>query len=141
MKDLNISDLAYIAGLIDGEGCIYVTNRKSRGRYTMSAGLNISSTTKNLIEWLHEVTGIGSITCQKRNQDRWKPMYKWNVAIVPSANLLSKLETFLKIKQKQANLLIELKDIKSKSSTNFKNEYSRQLEIFTEMKNLNKRGV
>jgi len=48
--ELTETELAYIAGIIDGEGCIYFPKPK---RTSLRISLQISNTDKNLMDWLH----------------------------------------------------------------------------------------
>ena len=64
--DLNVSDqldIAYIAGLFDGEGCItykqYMRKRKGQKKAypTWSIRMEIAMTDRSVLIWLHEVLG------------------------------------------------------------------------------------
>ena len=68
--DLNVSDqldIAYIAGLFDGEGCItykqYMRKRKGQKKAypTWSIRMEIAMTDRSVLIWLHEVLGVGTL--------------------------------------------------------------------------------
>ena len=57
---LSAADVAYIAGLIDGEGTITLT-RKHRNEFRQLA-ISISSTERQLLDFVKSATGVGTIT-------------------------------------------------------------------------------
>jgi len=85
-SQLNQTDIAYIAGLFDGEGCVtYSRRRQKKGtnkKHYMFWDIRceISMTDKYVIEWLHKTLGIGSFNKRKahkswlgkKNQWRWR---------------------------------------------------------------------
>ena len=70
------SDIAYIAGLFDGEGSITITRRpekkkKSKGEgyrisNSMRISMEIAMTDQSVLIWVHEVLGVGSLTDKPR---------------------------------------------------------------------------
>ena len=77
------TDIAYIAGLFDGEGSINFTRRpekkkkhKGKGYYISNSqriSMEISMTDRSVLIWLHEVLGVGTLTDKPR-----KGLRKWN---------------------------------------------------------------
>ena len=70
------NNLAYIAGLFDGEGSINITRRPERKKKHKGKGYRISNsmrismeiamTDKSVLIWLHEVLGVGTVTDKPR---------------------------------------------------------------------------
>ena len=64
---MNDTDIAYIAGLFDGEGCVsykqYMQKRKGRKKaYPFwQIRLEIAMTEKSILVWLCEVLGVGTV--------------------------------------------------------------------------------
>lgn len=81
-------DIAYIAGLFDGEGCVtYVKANKSRGPGTKAyptwnIRLEIAMTEKDIIKWVHKKLGVGSFHKKPppKNQIGRKMQYRWRCA-------------------------------------------------------------
>ena len=86
------TDVAYIAGLFDGEGSIYYARRpekkkKHKGpgfRYTnsMRISMEISMTDKSVIHWVHKILGVGTVIERPRKGLRkdgtpYLRQYKW----------------------------------------------------------------
>ena len=74
------SDIAYIAGLFDGEGSIYFARRiekkkkhKGKGyRTSMSQriSMEITMTDESVVRWVHEVLGVGTVVRKPRKGRR-----------------------------------------------------------------------
>ena len=86
------SDIAYIAGLFDGEGSIYFAIRiekkkkhKGKGyRTSMSQriSMEITMTDESVVRWVHEVLGVGTVVRKPRKGRRkdgtkYLMQYKW----------------------------------------------------------------
>ena len=76
-------DLAYIAGLIDGEGSIqykqYMRKRKHNPKAypTWSIRIEIAMTDQSVLIWLNEILGVGTVNPRKvkpgkKKQWRWR---------------------------------------------------------------------
>ena len=65
------SNIAYIAGLFDGEGCIqykqYMRKRKHNKKAypTWSIKMEVAMTDKSVLIWMCEVLGVGTVTEKK----------------------------------------------------------------------------
>lgn len=94
---LKESDLPYLAGIIDGEGCIRVNN---------SVRLMIANTDIHLIEWLSLNFG-GYYWTNKRSQPRYKILYQWELSAKKACKLLEMVYPFLIIKKAQAKLVLD----------------------------------
>ena len=81
---ISTNDIAYIAGLFDGEGCVqykkyWDTKRKDRPkRYKVwRISLEMSMTDEPVIRWVHEVLGVGTVNINIKNKSpSSKPHYK-----------------------------------------------------------------
>ena len=59
---MTVAELAWVAGLIEGEGCFFVTERKTEkyGPYRY-ARVTVCMTDRDILELLQAVTGVGII--------------------------------------------------------------------------------
>jgi len=86
------TDLAYIAGLFDGEGSIHMKRgiekkkKHKGGGYRMSNSLRLSMeitmTDRSVLAWLHEIIGVGTLTDKPRKGRRvdgtkYLMQYRW----------------------------------------------------------------
>ena len=80
------TDIAYIAGLFDGEGSIDFTKRKEKkrsGTYDCRRiSMEISMTDESVLRWVTEVLGVGTLTKKPRkglrkNGTKYLMQYRW----------------------------------------------------------------
>jgi hypothetical protein len=105
------TERAYMAGIIDGEGCIYVNKRKPTGRrVTPGYGVKvcISITDRGLVDWMAAHAGLQSIHHVANPGPNRKPKWycAWNNSMAEL--LLNQVREFLVIKTRQADLGLEL---------------------------------
>ena len=103
-------DKAYLAGFIDGEGCIVVSsfsnkNAKSRSYRSM---LIISQGIESPMKRLRDLWGVGHIICQKNTGFGNSPKYVWNIYSKDAYYVLSQVLPYLVIKKVQAEKILEL---------------------------------
>lgn len=114
MKEYTISQLAYLAGIIDGEGSIYIGNFSSNpktGTKYYQTNIEVTNTDKALITWLVEHIGgrMSKYTFKQTPKNSRKPVYRW----IASGNLLTHLchllLPYLVIKKKQCEIMIKMR--------------------------------
>ena len=89
---LSESDIAYIAGLFDGEGSIHIkrgienkkkhTGKGRRISNSMRISMEITMTDESVLRWLHEVLGVGPLNRKPRKGRRkdgtkYLMQYRW----------------------------------------------------------------
>lgn len=95
------SDLAYIAGYLDGEGCFSV------GRH-WKISIICENTHRPTIEWLHSIfNGSFSARIFKR-KPQWRPTYRWQVVGNDALSVCQIIAPYLREKTEQALLLIAI---------------------------------
>lgn len=72
-------DLAWAAGLFEGEGSIVVRRQCVKGRDYEQWTLNLSSTDLDVIERVHRIIGLGHITGPYRPKGSTKPVWAWRI--------------------------------------------------------------
>ena len=70
------TDVSYIAGLFDGEGCVQVKRYKEKKKKHKGPGyrtancirisMEVAMTDESVIHWLHDVLGVGSFRVKPR---------------------------------------------------------------------------
>ena len=108
--------LAYLAGIIDADGSITITvSTPSRTGSTLRYGENIALGQVNpeAIELLKESFG-GGLSIQKPRGISRRPLYRWQVNTRKAANVLKQLLPYLRIKRRQAEICLELHEIKNR---------------------------
>jgi len=131
---LQPTDAAYLAGIIDGEGSIMVLSKRD----TCIIKISVANTFVGLIEWLTEVTGIGSVVMTARASEKHKTGYHWQCYSEAAESLLKQILPYLRIKRAQAELALSvqerLRDARQKA------ERAWQQEAIATMQALNRRG-
>jgi len=141
VRQLDIKDAAYIAGILDGEGCITTRWLKSRGIPYVQSFITIGTSSQRLAEYLSSVTGVGSKGQYKRKgKDGWRPLHVWTLSSWQGADLLKQVLPYLQIKREQAELFIELTALKRQSKPGKRFAEDRQREIVEQFRKLNQRG-
>jgi len=110
MRPLSIEDKAYIAGLVDGEGTLTINYKlhKERGDGCYQPIVGIDNTNKAVINWIHDVTGLGYVNTQrnKGSSGSSKPMFRWRVHKIDDvAMFLDQITPFLTIKRRLGELI------------------------------------
>lgn len=95
------TDYAYIAGLLDGEGTINVSN-------TLLLFIRIRNTNKAVLEWVREIMGSGNIYFDRRKD---KPCYSLELACKKAIEFLEPLRPYIRIKQEQVELALRLQNL------------------------------
>jgi len=98
---LQPAELAYIAGVIDGEGTIGIYRLRSPSRYQMK--LCISNTSWPLLEWIRERVG-GALVCVAKATSKHREGWQLVVSQYQAAPLLLGCREYLQVKQAQADL-------------------------------------
>lgn len=109
LKMLSSADAAYLAGIIDGEGCIGVSRTSyNRG---LQLELAIGNTDVRLMDWLLDKVGIGWKYVYQPKMPRAKLSYRWAVSGGAAAMLLVQVLPYLVIKRDQALLAMEFQSL------------------------------
>ena len=112
-------DLIYLAGIIDGEGCITICREKKLRKHCLTIRywcvVNVVNTNKVLMDWLHN-TFAGKV--RSRRPDciplNWKTPYQWERVAQQAKELCVEVLPYLKLKKAQAQILITFADAMKK---------------------------
>ena len=135
-KELDLQHASYLAGLVDGEGSIFLYGRNE----VACLRLTIANTKIKVLEWVKEITGVGSIVVTRQQQVSYKhsTAYHWQVNSEGAESVIKQIRPYLIIKQVQADLALEtqarLRDPALKADRTWQSEYRER------MKALNRRG-
>lgn len=141
-KVMTEGEAAYVAGLVDGEGTICFSSRKSSGRraYWLTCHLTIANTDWNLLEKVVEITGNGYIRDSGTPKSGQKQGYSWRVGAVQARFLLPQLLPFLVLKHRQAECLLRYGTLLRRGRT--EEAFLPEIEaLYEEVRHLNQRGV
>ena len=107
MNSLTEAELGYLAGLIDGEGCINIACH--RGRYYVLQVVT-AQTNEHLLDYWQKKTGLGTVHHMARSRkgspndsDKWH----WHCANNTAVVLLKMLQPYLVLKSEEARVALE----------------------------------
>ncbi len=99
-------EMAYIAGLIDGDGSICFVKNKSRGSIVYHPVIQLHNSIKEMPSYLHNIFG-GTLAVDKPKKEHYKPVHKWMMqGYVGCLNVLEKVSQYLITKKKPALKLL-----------------------------------
>jgi hypothetical protein len=103
------AEIAYLAGIIDGEGCIMLQRSMARssGAYVYPV-VKIANTDTALIAWLREKIGLGSYEYRSRLHLGCKNVHNIVIASNKAIGMLELVRPFLNVKAKQADVVLAL---------------------------------
>lgn len=143
---------AYMAGFVDGEGTISIKSQSKQKPYY--GYLSVCNTNYNAIKLFEQEFG-GKV--RKRNWSKnqknvsknWKPCYEWQLTCEKAKSAITILMPYLKLKYRQAMLVVRLLKLKKKYNKTFMRwhpEYRvKRDRVYSNLKEkckiLNKRGL
>lgn len=153
--------LAYLAGIIDADGTIGVKRSTYAARVTRdcrqptySERIVVRQVQPEAIELLKETFG-GYVGISKPSSKKGRPLFHWSVTDKKAASALAALLPFLRIKKRQAENCLKLREVKEQSkrervakgrghvgsAARTKGSSSKMEALFVRAKELNKTGV
>lgn len=141
-------ELAYLAGIIDGEGCFFLGRfkQKKQTKDTVMAWhslIRITNCEESLILWLEKHVGG-----QKDSRYRWtskkkfcRPVYSWNANGKMLDFLLPLIKPYLVVKSKHCEVMAEFR----KTNLAYTNKplteeiLQKRFDLIKQMRNLNSR--
>lgn len=102
-------DAAWLAGLIDGEGSISISP-SSHNKVSLVPTVAVSMTTPRVLKEIVHLTGFGRVSTAIQNGWGYKPLYRWYVVSRQAATLLREINPYMRLKKKQALLVIKVMD-------------------------------
>jgi hypothetical protein len=105
---LTEAQAAYIAGMIDADGHVGIY-RHSNGQPRIV--ISVSNTYMPMLEWLRDVTGIGSIGLNQAERPGYKASYKWNSGGPAGIAVLQQVIPYMHVKSERAKLAVEYQEV------------------------------
>lgn len=102
---------AYVAGLIDGEGCIAIYESKGRTFYH-SVTVGMTAKALPILEQLKEKYG-GKVTKTRDATERWDEAWAWAAFGDEASAVLTEIQPHLVLKEEQARIALKVAEIKA----------------------------
>jgi hypothetical protein len=102
-------ELAYIAGVMDGEGCVTILRQKFPRKFQYRLFLVVSNTNEEVIRYLHNILGCGAVHPLRRTQKRDTHMdvWQWQASFSDAYSVLTALYPYLIVKRRDALIAME----------------------------------
>jgi hypothetical protein len=101
---------AYAAGLIDGEGCITISQCGGGRWFAVRIDVGMSAKALPLLERMQKRYG-GSIRKTRARSRKWEAAFAWGIFGFKAASFLALMLPSLVLKEKQARLALRLQEI------------------------------
>jgi len=98
LTGLKPTDAAWVAGLIDGEGCFTVDN---------GPRIAVDSTCRSVIEEIHRILG-GACGMLNRKTCKGRSVFRWRVSGSLAVSICNSIQEYLRDKGEQAELLTKI---------------------------------
>ncbi len=111
-------DLAYIAGIIDGEGHVGISRDKGKYGPRYRAVTRVCMVDDAAIRFISERFG-GSFYQRKRYRDnpRWSDIYRYCIADKAAETLLRAIEAFVLVKRELVRTVLEYRDLQNQGAS------------------------
>lgn len=130
---------AYIAGFLDADGCIGVYHN---GNEKWTTNLSFSNVKREILDFIKSELGEGSLY-NAPPRENCRLVYTLRMGGAAAARAVNGLLPFIRLKKRQAELLLEFQELKENHSIGHRLsliEKEKRQEIVDEIKILNKRG-
>lgn len=140
----NPIERAYLAGFIDGEGCISITgSRQAYGKtMKMAPTISVANTNFDVLEWAKSKTQLGIIRPRPKPNSPKKDSFELDFRVDEIIPLLDLVDEFLIVKKRQAELMRQFFRVKGGQSNTAPTleVYTERLRVMYEIQSLNKKG-
>lgn len=152
-SQLTEAEIAYLAGLFDGEGYVSIreqTRRSSALRaerngfggchYGLCVGISMCD--EKVIKWIYDTFGGSKVIAgHTKGHERWNLAWHWRAYGENALAILRHLYPYLRVKKEKAALAFKFQQLKRQTFRR-KDAHRLQLEheLYLEMRAMNKRG-
>jgi hypothetical protein len=149
MIKMSKTELAYFAGIIDGEGTISVSKNHNSGYNGYSVVFRVYNTNKEVLNWIKNKTNMDGVKLSpvSKGSSTWnrpniKPLWKWQTHANGMREILPLVIPYMIIKKRIAELTLEFLSLsKQPSSMINKKDQIKRNNIYLKLRKLNKRGL
>ena len=116
---ISITDIAYLTGLFDGEGCVIYKqymdgkrrNRPKRYKVWRIA-LEMSMTDEGVMRWVHELVKVGTLRLNVKNKSpsskpHWKDQWRWRCSHRDAYQMAKLMWPFAQVKLHKLEQIID----------------------------------
>jgi hypothetical protein len=135
------TDYAWLAGIIDGEGSLFVSRvivPANRRGFSYRTQLSVTNTNQELILKIREIIGSGSVSHIPEPRSDWKDRYVYSAFSGTIRTIVPKILPYLIAKKKHAMKVLELLTLYSQGKKDA--DFDHVERLYAEIKTLNAKG-
>lgn len=121
------TDLAWAAGIVDGEGCILIYEAHTKTGDTWVLRLIVTNTDMRMLDRLRVIFNCGNIAIQRRRDSRHKTAWRWEVSAKKAEQVLSLIKPYLVNKRDQAEVGLLSRSLMMRHGYNAENPNAEQI--------------
>lgn len=106
---ITVAQIAYLAGIIDGEGCIHILKQRKGKFVYYTLFMQVANTDPKLMLWIQEIFG-GNVRPRKLCRSNKRNVWQWVLAARQAEEVLRLVIPFLVVKKDQAELSLQFRD-------------------------------
>lgn len=129
------TDRAYLAGILDGDGCVSFAHRLKK---YITPIVMITNTNFLIIDWLQSKYPKGSWYSVKETRPTRKPLYEWRSAGEIARQMIRDAYPYLILKKPQADLILAQRNFFGKRMA--PSDFLENDRLVHEIRFLNRRG-
>jgi hypothetical protein len=110
IRFLSEVERAWLTGVIDGEGSIYISKVKGihhRRGFCYTAHLSVSNSNENFVKKIREIIGVGFIGINIEKRRHWKDRYEYKASSSVLRGILPQILPNLLIQREVAERMLE----------------------------------
>lgn len=146
MKKPSNIKLAYLAGLLDTKGSIFISKAKARhgikGNFEYVLRIRLGSKNKKLVEYFTRSFNLMKPRLIKSTKQGWRDYWQIVTGSNRALEILEQLFPYIQVKKKQATLALKFQRNRPKGSqTRFRGKEQKRLKTcYLKMRKLNREG-
>lgn len=80
MRELSATELGWVAGILEGEGCFTPSRQRVKGKQYTYARIQLNMTDEDVIRRFRDTVGTGNLHGPRSypNHPTWKPSWHWD---------------------------------------------------------------
>lgn len=143
------TELAYLAGIIDGEGCFFIGLYRTKATKMIlnyHTYIKISNTEKELMDWIKEKAGSTNNQQERKTRISKKERDIFNCQFTGQTldDLLPKIYPYLIVKRRQCEIMMKMRSTFPKDSRLFKSTKTQEVhdmryQCYLELRSINSR--
>lgn len=130
------TEKAYIAGLIDGDGCILVNRqtRKKSGTVVYQLRVVVAMNDQRPLVFLKDKLDGGLCTRKRQYRGEWKTTYVWSLCDQRASNLLEAILPYLLVKDTTAKIGTQLRSVTNDATLSYEEKQKRREKHYLAMR-------